>query len=242
MERFWVAFGKFSALVTTLATIIGIYIALKPVGPQITANSSYQDYVLPPDLIEGLRRIKDAQSYAKIKQLADNILEKEPRKALDVASSLSAALTSSWPEQFRYEHDFYRHFYNLTIANTGDKPAIEVVLDVPLRGVALLTREGLKQETIQVDGTLPIGNLRPGNSVRVALWSRGLFDITGKMRLTHSSGVGSVSYATTVYGFRGWVANNLESILFMVILFVFLVSLLWANLPRRSSSQPIRGT
>jgi hypothetical protein len=218
---FWAAFGKVSAVLTAVGTIVGIYLTVNPSGPELAGKCDYNSYALPPDLISALADVRQSQTWDSIREeLKKSWGENEAPKdfpEFEVARHLSEFMEAKWPENFRFGTGPYRGFWYITIENSGNRIADDVVLDMPLAGIALITGRDEQQEIKTITKTVSLGALRPGDSVAVALWSEegGSWADSSDFRLTHAGGTGVVSFPSSFYGFRAVVARNLGFISFM---------------------------
>jgi len=242
---FWAAFGKLSAVLTACGTIVGIYLAINPSGPELLAKCDFNSYALPPDLIKTIDDVHQSESLDAI-QREMAALEGEKNKPMgmskfELARRLNVYLEAKWPKKFRYSSNPYRGFWYISIQNTGNRIANDVVLDIPLTGVALVTGRDQAQEIQTITKTLRLGSLRPGDSITVALWSEeGTSFYSSGFRLTHAGGVGSVSFPSSFYGYRAVVARNLGFILIIVtIVFLLALIIIGSAFQNRKDKNPV---
>jgi len=220
---FWAVFGKISLVVTVVGGIIGIYLVVFPNGPNLVAKCDYNSYALPPDLIKTIRNVQQSESSFAIAKEMESIWNEtnKPEESLKtdaVANHLEAFLEANWPEKFRFSANPYQSFWYITIQNSGNRIANDVVLDVPLTGVALVTGRDEAQKVQVITNTIPLGPIRPGDSISLAIWAsdKSTWVESSDFRLTHASGIGSVSFPSSFYGFRAVVARNLGFICLIV--------------------------
>jgi hypothetical protein len=223
-ERTWVIVGKISVIVTIVGTLIGVVVSLRHPGPHLTVTCSYSSYSLPPDLTYALDANRRCQSLDSLLSIVKrSIAGQEPKgeiDAFDVSRAVGKMLDASWPKEYQYRTDLYSEYWHFDVRNTGDLPAADVVLDVPARGVGLLTPDSGDPQVVICNGSIALGVIRPGNSLQLGVWSAYPVGGIGKqdVRLTSSSGVGSVRYERRLVGWRIWVAEHLGSLLFTVLL------------------------
>jgi hypothetical protein len=230
-QKWWVIIGKFSTVVLLLGGLFKLYSEVRPSGPEVVARVSYASFDISPDLIQAFQSFRAANSLGEIAKVVRPPLQAkhadDPLFEMEVARAIMEHLDGAWPEQFKFRIDLYKSLITVSLSNNGNRIAEAVVLDLPASGVGLYTMEDGKRKMITVERAVAIGSIRPGNSVSVALWSTLPFDSTDAVgvRVTHSVGIGSVSFPTVAYGVPGFVARNfwlliIESPLVLLALFI----------------------
>ncbi len=243
-QKIWVAFGKFSAVVVLIATVLGIYRAVLPPGLRLKVRAEYNSFALPPDIVTALadaagRRLesrwreklsilrekfpipddpntKERQASARISAYAEGI----PR--IPDPNSL-AGYASLWDRYNRY-----RGCARLVIRNTGNLPATSVVLDTPLNGVALVASADDSKMPLTFNKTLQLGELRAREWKRVTIWFAEDMPeyYTKNFRITCSQGTGHIAFGRTVYGAWSFLAD-VDSFSWFLFLLILLALALW---------------
>lgn len=237
-QKTWALVGKISVIVGILGSLATTYVSIRHPKAKLIASCSYRQYAIPPDLDTALESVRKATSLdsleAALKQQRGHTDPKCGSEVFDLARAAAKAVEKAWPEEYRYRSDLYNGVWYFEIHNAGDMPAADVVLDVPVKGIALVTPESGARRMVKSDGSLPIGSLRPGNSVGVALWS----DIPAWLyrerdfRLTHASGVGSIKHERTLVGWRAWVGENFETLLMMAVVTALAIAIITTAITR----------
>ena len=64
----WAVFGKLSAALAAISTIVGIYLAINPSRPELVAKCTQYSYTLPPDLISTIEDVRREESSEAIQE------------------------------------------------------------------------------------------------------------------------------------------------------------------------------
>ena len=163
-----------------------------------------EPYALPPDLVSTIQAVQESERHS---QLVDVISKTVERKQLAISNVEVSNLASSLVETFghawgNYNVQKYDGFVYITIENKGVKTSENMVFDLPLSGVALITNQDGSQQVIEFSKKIELENLRSKNTINIAIWTTSrvsLFNTEG-FKLTHKNGVEEVSFGETVYG------------------------------------------
>jgi len=237
--------GKIGALVALAIGLFTIYSKISPSGPDLIARCDFHcDYALPPDLVLGMEDLQQSISFDTIQSEVEKFLnesgEPEDFPKHELANRLRTSFEDRWPKRFRFIDHFqsfdrpYDSLWRITLENSGDRIAEDVVLDIPLSGIAEITGRDGAIEVKDVTRTVPLGSLRPGDSITMDLWAREkLFVDTSDFRFTHREGVGDVEMPTSLYGVPAFIGRNLMLILVEGVLVIVLI--LWITVRSKTA-------
>ncbi len=94
--------------------------------------------------------------------------------------------------------DFYDVWW-AEVMNKGSKTCESVVLRLPLAELALIERQGIENQVIEVEGIIELNNLAPLDKVSVTAWARGIGISESELkevRLSFKEGIGKVKVKT----------------------------------------------
>lgn len=249
-QRFWSGVGKLSALVLLLGGVVGLYKQLFPKGPSVRARVEIHHFSLPPDLASALDAIRAAQSPSSLERSLMDAVPQDQQVEFPmfrVANHLGESFDQLWTERWRYSFDRYKYYLVMEVSNAGNQPARDVMVDLPLSGIAKLVLGEEPAHMREVDGKIALGEVRPGGTAWIGLWAtRDSYLYPGvEIRLSHAAGTGRVSWGDTTFGVRAFVARHLGIISFYLIMFVALLCLMIAelskSLARSGQSNPTDG-
>lgn len=236
----WETFGKVSAVVAFAATVIGIWGVLFPKSAEIEVHGYHESFALPPDLSEMMKATsvnfrKYGLDDALSEQLEKSQVVLDSASLLAVRDAVSAIFEKSWNGKFSNQIQRYDGFVYLTATNQGESTAKDIVLDLPLSGVALLTSQNEAQNIVDFKKSIKLGELRPKNSISIAIWAEDYrsYIEDHDFSVSFDSGVGSVSLSVKVDGFVKLIEEHrfLASWLLSMVALFLLVSLVqaWAS-------------
>lgn len=234
-------FGKISAILVTLTAVITIVSYFFPQAEDLEVRGSFHTFALPPNLSKMLKDLKVGQSYQAIR---DHLIEDHSKIKFNLKKEEIIALSeliedsfkSIWVDDFKYQVQKYRGLIVLDIKNTGSKTAGKIILDLPVSGIALITRQDDSQKTIKFNKKIELEDIRPKNRTQIAIWSEnkaGIYD-EDEFYLTHANGVGEFSFGKTVYGFSRFFDE--KSVLFFLIFGIFFIFGIISLLPSPSTN------
>lgn len=230
-KHFWEVVGKISLLITTIATVIGIYTRFFPTTAKLVGFGQYNLFALSPDLTKVLSEVKLKENETSLRETIEK--ESKIRKQrigfnnYDISGILAKELENAWTEKFKYRFDLYKCQIYLTIINKGNKLAENVVLDLPVKGVALIREKDDSQRIVDFTKIIEIGNIRSKYVTRIVIWTDkeiGSYD-EKEFLLTYKDGVSQISFGKYVYGFQRTLSNLTENF-FILACIVFI--LIWS--------------
>jgi len=233
-DKWWAAFGKFSVILVALATIITIYKALFPSNVELAITGQYNTFGLPPDIEQDIGILGKMTSRYFLKGILSESVEDEEVElrshisdiATRFADSLQTAIGDNFSSLYGFSFPSYRSYVYLLIKNEGDKKASDIVLDLPISGVALITEHDENQRTVEFKKSLKLNDLRPKSEMHVAIWSdeRSINRYQEPdFKLTHKDGVEGISFGYSVFGFKKWLAWSLDT--FGILFLCFCIAL-----------------
>lgn len=225
-NKFWIFWGKLSAVIITIGVLITIYIQIFPSESELIAEDNYYKFALPVDLIDKISLYNTSVSVDSIKKYIREYDEKNKTNMsdeFDFRYYLNNKLGGIF-KKFNYNPNYYNGHFYFSIKNVGAKISEDIIFHSPLNGIALITREDDTQTIEEFNRQIKLNSLRPNESLSLAIWSKYFSSFYGEdeFRLTDSNGSGDFSFPTYVTGFAEFVANNLFILIFGLILFLLI--------------------
>ena len=236
-NKFWVFWGKLSAIAFTLAALVTLYFQVFPSKSSLTVvGASFGQYALPVDVVERLKKIDNKISSDS---LENYLSEFEITNKTKLANKTD--LLYFFSKKLRNDISYYsiipneyRGFLFFRITNDGSKPSEDIYFSLPLNGIALLTEENDKQTVVKFKKEIKIKELRPRQSISIAMWteySLARYD-EEEIKISDKEGMGSISMSYEVDGFAKFIAKNLFFISFIIIIaFISLILFAWSIYP-----------
>lgn len=242
-NKFWVFWGKLSAIAVTLVTLITLYFQIFPSKSHLVAQgSSFSEYSLPVDLIDRIKKIGEKITSDSLdKYISEYDLQKKSKIKshiqYDFLYFLSKKIRGDY-EMFFERPNYYHGFLYFVITNEGAKLSEDIYFSLPYNGIALLTEDNENQSYKEFNKEIKIKELRPKQSIKIAIWTRTNYYSydEDKIIISDKDGVGSISMSLEVTGFAKFVARNLFLIsFFTVIAFFSLIAFAWSIYPANKS-------
>ena len=191
----WAVFGKFMAIMSFIGVVVTIYINLFPSGPDLVGRGRYTDFVVPPNLEAAHDSLKNR------------------------------TFPLGFGEDFVHSFQKYRVYVAITIQNEGDRIASDIVLDLPIEGIARITHQDKSRQVSQVARTVSLKELRPGNNVQVEIWTESHIkeDSEDEFRITYANGVGSIAFSKRFSGYQRFVADYIGAFILGVLFWVLVL-------------------
>lgn len=231
-QKLWAIVGKVSAILVILTMIIGIYKTLFPSNVELAITGQYNTFALPPDMNQDIETLREMTSWFFLNTFLSESFEDEKAelriRISDIASRFADSLQTAIGDN---SFPSYRSFVSLLIKNEGDKKASDIVLGLPISGVALITEDDENQRTVEFKKSLRLNDLRARSEMHVAIWSDEIRISRYQepdFKLTHGGGVESISFGSSVFGFKKWVAEYLYIILILSLLIIGVACLIYA--------------
>jgi len=136
----------------------------------------------------------------------------------NVADLLPRESQISVPWEFRQIAAYWRG----TIANSSKERVTFVQLYLSGAKYALVKRDDNSKAAQSIENLISIGDLRPGETVEVSIWSNSSFRFLSSrdVRLTHSSGIGKVIIPRSVTGFPAWI-DKYDFVFYLILWVIF---------------------
>ena len=245
----WEVFGKISAVLAVITMVIGIKVAIFPSSEELKGIIDYSQYAVSPDLWESLSNLKDSSEDNGLRQILRDIDESDEKIKLDyemiesLSEGISKSLDQSWSEKFkaRYNNRIYEQMVSIKILNDGDIAAKNVVLDMPLKGIAILDGQDGKEEVLEIVKSVKLGDVRPNNQVSLVMWSENsvAFHNEDEFYLSHESGIGEIEFVIKATGIDSFLIDYKFGIfmLFLLLLWFAVASLSLMNSQDESSKK-----
>ena len=235
-SRFWDIFGKFSAVVATVGTVIGIWFAINQSSEDIELYVESDLYVLDPILKEAVKDNFEVFSYSKLNETFKNEFPEKDFNRSNIVDLVEKIHKESWGEINQFNFDDYKGFSYLIVSNTGTKTAREIKIDLPISGIALQIASDDSRKIDHFKKVIAVDDIRAGNQSVVAVWSE---TEVSKYRykdinVTHKNGVGSVSWPIKASGL-GWYFTEYSYFIPLFIYVIFLIGGLFGSSSKRNS-------
>lgn len=235
-DKFWSSFGKISLVVGVISGIIYLSSEIGTKEPKIITICSYNSFDIPPDIQSTLRSTWDYNTWDNLEVFIDSVKNKESHTNR-IISYLRDYVHSFYPKSIQSGRSPYSSFFNFTIFNEGDLVANDLVLDGPSPGLCRIVNRDNSQTVVAFNHTLSLGSIRPGDEIKVYLWTTSsIYHPDDDFRITYSDGIGKIRFPSTHYGFKRWVGDNIGLILlFSIFTLVFFVLFTLAYISDSSS-------
>ena len=211
-DRLWIGLGKVALLLGVILSLGQVIALIHSGGPDLKMDCRSIHH--PHSLIaSSLAKEKLPRSRLE-SQIRVVLEEKFPVEATETIDALNATIEildqtvldsvvtalGSWPEE--------GEFFDCKVENDGDKPAKEVVVVTPLDADVVFV-DGTIQTNVKKSSEVQIGDLRPGDSISVRIWSFSRY--WGEdFRLIHSDGIGKFRRGKYFFGLAALVASVLD--------------------------------
>lgn len=244
-KTFWAYFGKISAVATLSATLLGIWTYFNQPHADIEAYINPHPHSIRPDLHSAISSNLDAFKYQKLKESLKNSLPKslsvDEIGLIELSEVIEKIHEKSWEAIDTFHINDHRGFSIMKIENNGEKSALNLKVDFPDYGSAIITREDDSQESIKFKKVLSIGELRAGKSIFILIWSKtevdehSIYDVS----VTHDNGMGEVYWPIYAQGLSKYAAKYPSY--FLVFIYIIFVSGFLLGFMLKSSHKPDEG-
>lgn len=213
----WAWFGKIAAVLAVIWLVIQIFNYFSTKDVKIVAEGEYSPFSLPDNIFDQMSRMEpQLDDIAQIEKLLPEKLENRSALASNIYNSI-------FKERFSnlLKISSVNSIWSFNITNEGSKEAVDLKLIFPSVGYYRLYKSGGEHfEAVRFNDIIPIGNLRPSESVELSVWANNfpaLDPETRDIRITYPDGVAYISYPAKI---KGWLANifniSIEHILYFV--------------------------
>ena len=205
-SRFWNNFGKFSAVVGTIAAVVAILAAFnRSGGEDVHLYIESAPYKLTPKL---QKLIENRRSFARSIVLREEVTSSLPgdldsETKINVLKVVEDLYEQSWEIFDAVDFNNYRGISFLELENTGTVAATELIVDIPDDGMAQVILADGTEVINQFKNALKVGDLRAGNTVDAIVWTTSplsTYDLEA-INVTHKTGKGTVSWPVTTNRF-----------------------------------------
>ena len=223
-SKFWNNFGKFSAVVGTIAAIVTLVAFFSRSGSEeIDLYIETSKYRLIPVVEE---TINENRSLLRSIELRDEISSnlpqeldpKEKRNILDAMQKMSEKNLEIYDQA---SFDSYGGISFLNLENTGTVAASDLIIDFPYEGMVQLTYADGTEKIQEFKTTIKVGKLRAGTEVSLIVWSQ--LELSEyaleQINVTHKSGKGSVHWPVST----NWYGRFIGEYLYFTPLIVYIL-------------------
>lgn len=215
MAKMWEYFGKLAAVVAVLGTVVGIYVALRSDGADLIAECQYYDYELPPDLSKALSHTETSRDLSGrlVGAIPPALVPSDLVAGQGMIETMAKILEEARPGNLS-EYS-YEKFATFSVRNRGKRQATGVVLNLGTTGIAAVEKPGLEAKAVPANQPVELGDMRPGDAVKVAVWTRYSWFDKDEVSLTWRDGRGRVSFCVPMFGAMATLVEASEPILFV---------------------------
>lgn len=216
-SEIWTWIGKAAALLTVIWILVQAYnhFFSKP-DFRLTAQGNHYSLSFPKPLLEPLKDfatcMNDAQVFEKILK---GSAEYDPYPQ---ARKISELVSKQFPKDSVQALGEIRSVWTVVIKNTGHKQVDALALELPFDGFSQVSRSDRADPVSKFERTINLASLRPGNDIKVIVWSdspeyRSQEALT---RVTHPNGSISIDYPREVTGVLAWIDRELPFLTFFI--------------------------
>lgn len=203
----WSWVGKVSAVLIVIYTIIqiGQYYSSKEV--KIVAEGEYYSYDFPAKLEKDIDA-KESNPRANPDEI-NKLLPQDLKDRDIIADKISSHLNGWDKPYFGFRIRNLQSYWKFVIKNEGNKEATDLKLELPFSGTYQISRTGEEEKGEDFTNIIPIGNIRPSNSVSVKVWSstyvQNGYWRDDEIRVTYPEGVIQVNFPAIIRGAWQWI-------------------------------------
>jgi len=218
-SRLWKVFTHFSAIVVVVWTLIQITKAVFPEATTIVARGE----CFPVDIHDSFRQsATKLQASIDTAKIAAEMAKDDCKEACRDIPARIQEINTALAEQILSFVDLTAGVCTFEIRNSGTQQVDELYLDVQQAGLAWIERTTGRSSVQQFAHGLSLGSVRPSDVVKVvALTKYGVPYAAGGQalaKLTHPTGFVYVKAPYKLWGYRGWIGENLGFIGFLVVM------------------------
>lgn len=223
-SSFWTMFGKISAVITTIAALVGIWVVFNQASEDLELYVSSGSYNLSPNLRKAISSNQEVFSNLELKEhIKKNVPEEIYQHEFDLIGVIQNLHKTSWGEINRYNYDKYRGLNYLRLTNTGNKTASDIEILFPVSGIATIIYPDDSTDTMSFRRIIKINDLRASSEISIAVWSEAEVSKYNyeDIKVTHTNGIGEVTWPINATGFSWYFAMYpYSTFLFLYIIFM----------------------
>ncbi|GAA4445586.1 hypothetical protein [Novipirellula rosea] len=214
MKRKSIAFLKIAAIaIGAVLALLQIWDWFTKPSDDLRATATFSEVHLPPTLDSHLNAVETRLASTElIGELAegtyiDDKTEEGKRLAEREAERILRTIRREVPTDVPFEVSRVSGCYVMEVSNAGNSALSDVQVVVPSARVSELVREDDSNTISITRGVVSVGNLQPREVVKVSVWADSIYSPYSSegIRLTHSTGVGSVSIYAAASPFAQWI-------------------------------------
>ena len=222
-SKFWDVFGKVSAVIFTLGTIIGIWVALPKNEVSVKVIGNHTEYQIAPQIHDTIVSVKNSEKEDVIKDKLMEILKKgnyEEYEIDHISYQLSSGLDKAW-NYFDIENTrLFNEYIVVYIENNGKIAINDFELKMPTSGKYVIINPDNIMSEGQPNSIVNVGKINPSNLYKVYFWTSTFLEYGNRYFYSYDKGTGEIQFPTKVYGFGAKIINNLRTIIFIVIFLI----------------------
>jgi hypothetical protein len=243
---FWSLVGKLAALAGLIWIVIQIIGFFGQGDYDVVAQDEHFKLSFPSFFSQELKKLSDSNDWDSISVLLPASISGSHRS--ETVGRIHEYMRRNFPSQLESDLRLLGSMWQFTITNEGGREVKDLNLELPFEGIFSLQKAGDTAKTGRFKKVVPLGALRPSNTIVVTVWAQEFNNrvYEDQTRLTHPSGVIKIDYPETVFGFLAWYKRTiglstltLITFLSVVSLFVLVVFKIWSDIStfRRSKKQ-----
>ena len=226
---FWIFFGKVSAVITTFAALVAIWVVGTQISEDLELYVDSRSYSVRPDLKDKISKHFSTYSHDNLSKLIKN--SSLPKELIEnefiLVNFIRKLQDDSWGmESVLHSYDLprYRGYNHLVLSNNGDKVATEIAIDFPEKGIALIIDQDNSKKLISFNQVIKLNDLRANNEITLVIWSENKLSRYEykEINITHHNGVGEVIWPIEAKGLSLYIQiHPYLTILFFYLIFMF---------------------
>lgn len=207
---FWTVFGKASAVITTIAAVIGMWVVVSQPNEDLELQVEFFPYAISPDLSSAIKNNFDKFSYSVLTETLDKRITKDfhPPKS-ELIDLIQRVHKDSWGDIDSYNYRKYGGLNYLVLSNTGEKTATNIEISLPEKGIALIIYPDEKQVIFEFTRVIKLDDLRAASEISLVVWSESKLSEHNydELNVTHNNGIGEVIWPIRVTGLIRHIEN-----------------------------------
>ncbi len=197
-NKIWEIIGKISLLATTIATIIGIYVFMNQAQEKLELHLETYPYSIDPLLKNSI--VRHSNKYISEIEKKLNTIKINSEEDKTELLKIIKETHSQYYYNVSSNIENFKGLNYLLVSNTGNKIIKNIKINLPAKGIAIITYPDESQKFIKFNKVIPIKDIRAGNQVILTVWTvnpLGRFFNKDKINITYQNGLGIIDWDNT---------------------------------------------
>ena len=238
-SSFWAIFGKVSAVITTLGTLIGIWVVFSQVSEDLELFVESYPYSISPDMKVAIDENFDAFSYVKLNDLLKKDTPVDIHKnEFNILNFIQEIHKNSWGNINKYSLDKFNGYSSLYLTNEGEKTATDIEINFPHKGLVLIKYPDATQVIEEFSRVIKLNDLRAHSNISLLIWSKSNLSSYeyDDIKLTHKNGVGKVSSPVIATGLS-WYFAEYPLLSIFIVYMIFMLGVIWGAFSSKKNTE-----